>query len=99
MECLLQPAPLDVLKADEALAPEAVAAAHSATSMWTLEHSYPMLPYSSIVLESVDQSEMLPAHLPLSRTLQQPRVQAESNGAGPTSAARCVNVCWPSVAR
>ena len=69
--------------ADEALAPEAVAAAHSAAAMWTLEHSYPMLPYSAVVLESVEESQMLPAHVPLTRTLESSREAVKNNGAGP----------------
>ena len=84
----LQPAPLDVLKADESLAPEAAAAAHSAMSVWTLEHCYPMLPYSSVVLESVDEYEMLPERLPPSRSLQQLNESNGSNGVGRSSAAR-----------
>ena len=93
-----QPAPLDVLRADEALAPEAVEAAHSAMSMWTLEHSYPMLPYSAVVLESVPDSEVLPAHIPLSRKLDAPRDPHKANGVGPSTPARWVAhaPCCPS---
>lgn len=76
------------MHADEALLPTAVTAAHSAMSMWTLEHSYPMLPYSALVLESVPQEEVLPAHRPLSRTLDRPRDPHKANGAGPPPAAK-----------
>lgn len=46
-------APYDILVADERLPQSEVAAAGAATAMWTVEHIYPMLPWSCIVLESV----------------------------------------------
>lgn len=46
-------APYDILVADERLPEEEVAAARAAAAMWTLEHAYPMLPWSCVVLESV----------------------------------------------
>lgn len=76
----MQPPPLDFLQADEALDKSAVAAAHSAMAMWTLEHCYPMLPYSAVVLESVAESEVPPAHLPLPKDLK--RLTVQINGAG-----------------
>lgn len=75
-----KPPPLDFLQADEALDKSAVAAAHSAMAMWTLEHCYPMLPYSAVVLESVAESEVPPAHLPLPKDLK--RLTVQINGAG-----------------
>jgi isoamylase len=49
-------APYDILVADEALPEGEVAAARAALGMWTLEHAYPMLPWSCVVLESVPEA-------------------------------------------
>lgn len=46
-------APYDILMPDERLCEEEVAAAKAAAHMWTLQHAYPMLPWSCVVLESV----------------------------------------------
>ena len=46
-------APYDVLMADERLPEVEVKAAKAAAAMWTLEHVYPMLPWSCVVLESI----------------------------------------------
>lgn len=52
-------APFDVLMADERLSEEDVAAAKAASQMWTLEHAYPVLPWSCIVLESVPGGDVV----------------------------------------
>lgn len=49
----LQVAPYDVLRADERLSDHDVEAARGAAAMWTLQHVYPILPWSMVVLESV----------------------------------------------
>lgn len=46
-------APYDILVADERLPEVEVAAAKAASRMWTLENSYPMLPWSCVILDSV----------------------------------------------
>lgn len=46
-------APFDFLVADEQLSTEQVAAAHQDCHMWTADGHYPLLPWSSCVLESV----------------------------------------------
>lgn len=46
-------APYDILVADERLPATEVEAARAAAAMWTNEHAYPILPWSSIVLESI----------------------------------------------
>lgn len=48
-------APYDVLVADERLPAEEVAAQRAALEMWKLEHCYPMLPRSTIIMESVPE--------------------------------------------
>lgn len=50
-----QVAPYDVLVADERLPAEEVAAQRAALEMWKLEHCYPMLPRSCIIMESVPE--------------------------------------------
>lgn len=82
----VQPSPLDFMQADEALTPDALQAAHSAQSMWTLENCYPLLPYSAVVLESVERREIPPSHLALSRNLTRPRDAHKNNGSGPVPA-------------
>jgi isoamylase len=63
-------APFDVLIPDARLPEVEVAAARAAIGMWTLEHAYPMLPWSCIVLESVpeDAMENMPTVLASSST-------------------------------
>jgi isoamylase len=60
----MQVAPFDVLVADERLPEEEVAAQRASMEMWKLEHCYPMLPYSSIVMESLpeDAKPAMPPH-------------------------------------
>lgn len=45
-------APYDFLAADGVLTVEDVAAARQADAMWTAEHTYPLLPWSCVVLQS-----------------------------------------------
>ncbi len=60
----MQVAPFDVLVPDERLPEEEVAAQRASMEMWKLEHCYPMLPYSSIVMESLpeDAKPEMPPH-------------------------------------
>lgn len=51
-----QVAPFDVLVADERLPAEEVTAQRASMEMWKLGGLYPMLPYSSIVMESVPEA-------------------------------------------
>jgi isoamylase len=51
-------APYDFLAADERLSAREVAAARAALAMWTLEGSYPILPWSCVVLESVPADQL-----------------------------------------
>ncbi|KAI3435670.1 hypothetical protein D9Q98_001728 [Chlorella vulgaris] len=57
-------APFDVLVADDQLPEEEVAAQRASMDMWKLEHCYPMLPWSSVVLESVPEAakSAMPQH-------------------------------------
>ena len=71
------------MQADQALSADALAAAHSALSMWTLEHCFPMLPYSAIVMESVPEGDMPPADAVLSHKLDSIASTHKNNGAGP----------------
>jgi isoamylase len=48
-------APYDVLVPDERLPGEEVAAQRASMEMWKLEHCYPMLPRSCIVMESAEE--------------------------------------------
>lgn len=48
-------APFDCLVADEVLSQQEVDAALGAASMWTAEHSFPLLPWSCVVMESVPE--------------------------------------------
>ena len=50
-------APFDALVVDERLSEADKQAAHAALDMWTRQNSYPMLPWSCIVLESVEDSQ------------------------------------------
>lgn len=50
-------APFDILIADERLSGEAVQAAQAAQEMWTLQNTYPMLPWSCILLKSVEATD------------------------------------------
>lgn len=61
---LLQVAPFDVLVADERLPAEEVAATRAAMEYWKLEHAYAMLPYSTVIFESVpeDSRPRMPEH-------------------------------------
>lgn len=57
-------APFDVLVADERLPAEEVAAQRASMEMWKLEHCYPMLPRSCIIMESLPEEAKpdMPAH-------------------------------------
>ena len=79
----MQPSPLDFMQADQVLSTDALAAAHSALSMWTLEHCFPLLPYSAIVLESVPEGDIPPPHVVLSHKLNGTAGAHKNNGAGP----------------
>lgn len=46
--------PFDALVSDERLSQEDIQAARAASDMWTCQNMYPMLPWSCIVLESVE---------------------------------------------
>jgi len=50
-------APYDFLRVDEVLSADEVQRARAASLMWTADFKYPMLPWSSIVLEAVPESE------------------------------------------
>ena len=57
----MQAAPLDFLEADEALQPEVQRTAREAGSMWTQSLLCPMLPWSAVVLVSVDDPHSVPS--------------------------------------
>ena len=73
-------APYDVLVADERLSEEEVAAARAAGSMWTLDHSYPMLPWSCIVLESIPMGAL--AEMPDARKVDLNMAFSSSSSSG-----------------
>ena len=50
---VVQAAPYDFLRVDEELSQQELDCALAQTALWTAEGSYPLLPYSSIVLEAV----------------------------------------------
>ncbi|DBB07506.1 TPA: Iron-sulfur assembly protein 1 [Trebouxia sp. C0006] len=50
-------APYDFLEADHDLSPDQVDTARAQMSMWTSEGCYPLLPYSSVVLEAVPEQQ------------------------------------------
>lgn len=54
----MQAAPYDFLEVDEALSQEQMDSARAQMSMWTSEGCYPLLPYSSIVLEAVPEQQL-----------------------------------------
>ena len=51
----LQPAPYDILVADSALSEASIGTALAGSRMWTADHLYPLLPWSAIVLKSVQE--------------------------------------------
>ena len=53
----MQVAPYGFLEADGELDQEQVDTARAQTGMWTSEGCYPLLPYSSIVLEAVPEQQ------------------------------------------
>lgn len=57
-------APFDVLVADDRLPAEEVAAQRASMEMWKISGLYPMLPYSSVILESVPEGAkpQMPPH-------------------------------------
>ena len=57
--CDLQAAPLDFLQADEVLQPATWQVAQAAASVWTQSLFCPMLPYSAVVLVSVEDPEVV----------------------------------------
>lgn len=48
-------APYDFLAVDGVLSAEDVAAARRQMAMWTADHTYPVLPWSCIVLQSAPE--------------------------------------------
>ena len=48
-------APYDILIPDEELSAADINEARSVSAMWTAEHTYPLLPWSCIILESVPE--------------------------------------------
>jgi len=57
IEQCMQAAPYDFLEADHDLSPDQVDTARAQMSMWTSEGCYPLLPYSSVVLEAVPEQQ------------------------------------------
>ena len=53
----MQAAPYDFLQVDEDLSQEQLDSARAQMGMWTSEGCYPLLPYSSIVLEAVPEQQ------------------------------------------
>ena len=53
----MQAAPYDFLQVDDDLSQEQLDSARAQMSMWTAEGCYPLLPYSSIVLEAVPEQQ------------------------------------------
>ena len=53
----VQAAPYDFLQVDEDLSQEQLDSARAQMGMWTSEGCYPLLPYSSIVLEAVPEQQ------------------------------------------
>ena len=56
----MQAAPFDFLRADEDLSQQELECALSQTALWTAEGSYPLLPYSSIILEAIAEPHAAP---------------------------------------
>lgn len=52
-------APFDILAVDDCLSAEEVAAERSSVRSWTLHGTYPMLPWSCIILESIAKEEVV----------------------------------------
>ncbi len=61
-------APYDFLVPDQALSGEDVRAVRAKASMWLADGLYPMLPYSSLLLESVPDKHAPPADRPVRAT-------------------------------
>lgn len=74
-------APFDFLVPDEAISEEKVAAARRKANMWLADGMYAMLPYSSLLLESVPDLDSMPT-----------RKRAVS-AAAPAAAVRCAEMC------
>jgi len=53
----MQAAPYDFLEADDELSQDQVDTARAQMGMWTSEGCYPLLPYSSVVLEAVPEQQ------------------------------------------
>ena len=53
----MQVAPYDFLHVDDDLSQEQLESARAQMGMWTSEGCYPLLPYSSIVLEAVPEQQ------------------------------------------
>lgn len=53
----MQAAPYDFLEADDDLSQDQVDTARAQMGMWTSEGCYPLLPYSSVVLEAVPEQQ------------------------------------------
>lgn len=53
----VQAAPYDFLHVDDDLSQEQLDSARAQMAMWTSEGCYPLLPYSSIVLEAVPEQQ------------------------------------------
>lgn len=60
MALLVQAAPFDILRVDEELSQQELEGALAQTDMWTAEGNYPLLPYSSIILEAVAEPDATP---------------------------------------
>ena len=57
IELCMQAAPYDFLEADDELSQDQVDTARAQMGMWTSEGCYPLLPYSSVVLEAVPEQQ------------------------------------------
>ena len=69
----MQAAPYDFLAVDDALTQDQLDSAKAQMGMWTSEGCYPLLPYSSIVLEAVpDQQSQNGRPRAAARTRQAP---------------------------
>ncbi|BDA40513.1 Isoamylase 1, chloroplastic [Coccomyxa sp. Obi] len=82
-----QVAPFDFLVADEVLSKEEVAAARNKVSMWLADGMYAMLPYSSLLLESVPDLDTLPtSRRATSFSTAAPTAAARTNGKASSTA-------------
>lgn len=82
-------APYDFLVADQALSEGEVLAARTKARMWLADGIYPMLPYSSLLLESVPDMEAPTADRPVLKT----SAAAPANRAA-SQWVVCLYYCW-----